>query len=304
MTERRGPAPPLASEAPRPASKGGLQRGKASATAEPGEGPGTSSEAAQAEGLETERRTREPTGADWEFQPPRGSDEKGAQKCAVAGRTAEPGSRGPSGRAAAARGSGPGERRGSTDRGAGGSDPGGGVHRGGEKSDRSSRPVRVFVSQGDMVYIDEVEAMALRGRPGEENAVEGGQGERDGDEEQGGAPPQRPKEAGMAAKDVSEASGLEGGGAEGTKLPAFFDPLLNPGNRGNADQEKKPWASAVVLMVPLRLGLDELSPGYIPGACPRRDLLERRRGARTVCRGCLKMGGRSASPSCLRAGYS
>jgi len=39
---------------------------------------------------------------------------------------------------------------------------------------------------------------------------------------------------------------------------------LNPGSSGGDDQDGEAWSSAVVLLVPLRLGLDELSAGYIP----------------------------------------
>ncbi len=158
--------------------------------------------------------------------------------------------------------------------GGGGGGGGGGNGDGGEEVFPSARPLRVFVSQGDVVYVDEVEAVAIRG--GDEAAA-----------------------AGDAAAQQCHACGEEGGEANGTAAggeaggkkaqesdaadaraaedgedpsPAFFDPLLNPGSSGGDNQEGEAWSTAVVLLVPLRLGLDELSAGYIPSELvpPRR----------------------------------
>lgn len=146
----------------------------------------------------------------------------------------------------------------------------------GSESDGShSRPLRVFVSQGDVVYIDELEAIALRGRPGDK--VEGECGGKDGHElgiqdlslcrgleetDSVADVQERPKEQSGGEVETGHSKEL---GKVGTDSPAFFDPLLNPGSGADANKAKKSWSSAVVLLVPLRLGLHELSAGYIPG---------------------------------------
>lgn len=121
----------------------------------------------------------------------------------------------------------------------------------------SSRPLRVFVSQGDVVYVDEVEAVAIRG--GDAGAATA-QDSTDGDTcgEKGGEIDG--KSAGESAEETSQQRASGGERAP----PAFFDPLLNPGSNGAQKQQGGAWSSAVLLLVPLRLGLDELSAGYIP----------------------------------------
>ena len=113
----------------------------------------------------------------------------------------------------------------------------------------SSRPLRVFVSQGDVVYVDEVEAVATRG---------GDAGTASSEEESlaanGSAAPLMAAESGSAIKSQ---------GGSGGSSPAFFDPLLNPGN-GGTRREQEAWSSAIVLLIPLRLGLDALSRDYMP----------------------------------------
>ncbi|CAN0431196.1 unnamed protein product, partial [Discosporangium mesarthrocarpum] len=53
-------------------------------------------------------------------------------------------------------------------------------------------------------------------------------------------------------------------GSAESSTPTFFDPLLNPGGSGGDGREQKqPWSGAVILLVPLRLGLEELSSVYI-----------------------------------------
>ncbi|CAM9977838.1 unnamed protein product, partial [Choristocarpus tenellus] len=48
-------------------------------------------------------------------------------------------------------------------------------------------------------------------------------------------------------------------------VPAFFDPLLNPGIETEDGTGKEQWSGAVILLIPLRLGLEELSAVYIDG---------------------------------------
>lgn len=115
----------------------------------------------------------------------------------------------------------------------------------------SSGPLRVFVSQGDVVYIDEVEAMAISGG----GAVAAG-GEIENLEANGSSRPSTATEC--------ESSSRSHENLGGSSSPAFFDPLLNPGVEGDRRQEQEAWSSAVVLLVPLRLGLDEMSTGYVP----------------------------------------
>lgn len=115
----------------------------------------------------------------------------------------------------------------------------------------SSGPLRVFVSQGDVVYIDEVEAMAIRGG----DAVATG-GKRESLEANGSSGP--------SAATESESSSRSHEVSDRSSSPAFFDPLLNPGVEGDRRREHEAWSCAVVLLVPLRLGLDEMSTGYVP----------------------------------------
>lgn len=42
--------------------------------------------------------------------------------------------------------------------------------------------------------------------------------------------------------------------------PAFFDPLLNPPEH----DEEREWATALLILIPLRLGLDQLNASYVP----------------------------------------
>lgn len=134
----------------------------------------------------------------------------------------------------------------------------------------SARALRVFVSQGDVVYIDEVEAVAIRGGDddaavtSDEDAAAAAAanghtcGEKSG-EMNGTA---TGKSGGQTAPSVASVhTAVEG---EGVGSPAFFDPLLNPGSSGGQNQQGKAWSSSVLLLVPLRLGLDELSASYIP----------------------------------------
>lgn len=137
-----------------------------------------------------------------------------------------------------------------------------------------ARPLRVFVSQGDVVYIDEVEAVAIRG--GDDDAAATVEEEDAagaaaaaakrhtcGEQNTGVNGTATGKSDGqtMAPPGASVPAAVKGG--EGS-TPAFFDPLLNPGSTGGQNQQGKAWSSAVLLLVPLRLGLDELSAGYIP----------------------------------------
>lgn len=160
----------------------------------------------------------------------------------------------------------------------------------------SFRPLRVFVSQGDVVYIDEVEAMAFRGEGGftRNNGVSTGKRSEEGAigyaDENGGFPDDDCRAP--AAEEAGSASDLSGretrpscdvGESSGRSSPAFFDPLLNPGDGMDNKEEKKAWASAVVLLVPLRLGLDELSAGYIPGGFASTPRRMRRQGFCRVC---------------------
>lgn len=115
----------------------------------------------------------------------------------------------------------------------------------------SSGPLRVFVSQGDVVYIDEVEAMAVRG-----GGAVAASGEIESLEANGSSRPSPATEY----ESSSRSHGISGGSSS----PAFFDPLLNPGDEGDRRQAQEAWSSAVVLLVPLRLGLDEMSTGYVP----------------------------------------
>lgn len=141
----------------------------------------------------------------------------------------------------------------------------------------SSRPLRVFVSQGDVVYIDEVEAMAVRGGDATAAAAAAAAKRPVVSTNGGAGAPESAGDAGDSAhgesNGVGDASPKQGkqrsdrtvgsGKGEGAP-PAFFDPLLNPGSGGGLEPEEEAWSSAVVLLVPLRLGLDELSAGYIP----------------------------------------
>lgn len=154
----------------------------------------------------------------------------------------------------------------------------------------SSRPLRVFVSQGDVVYIDEVEAMAIRkggdvaGEEGDVSGkVDGGIGgvansqdlsselqiSSNGRFAGKGTVPlgSDPLACENMAEDVDKDPGEGGGGSS----PAFFDPLLNPGSARERSRDEEAWSSAVVLLIPLRLGLDELSTGYIPSESQSRD---------------------------------
>lgn len=151
----------------------------------------------------------------------------------------------------------------------------------------SARPLRVFVSQGDVVYIDEVEAVAIRG--GDDNAAATATVEEDAtgaaaaanghtcgerNAEMNGTA--TGKSDGQTASSGASVNTVVKGGGRGS--PAFFDPLLNPGSSGVQSQQGKAWSSAVLLLVPLRLGLDELSAGYIPSeSVPLR---KGRKGAR------------------------
>ena len=54
--------------------------------------------------------------------------------------------------------------------------------------------------------------------------------------------------------------------------PVFFDPLLNPSrDAGTEDKSAEepipvlPWTLSVLIIVPLRLGLDRLNSDYTPG---------------------------------------
>lgn len=143
----------------------------------------------------------------------------------------------------------------------------------------ASRPLRVFVSQGDVVYIDEVEAVAIRGSDAAtaENAVAANGNAGGGTRAEVGtsAPSSAIDEGGktvselgggaspLGGKDRSDSPAHLGKGG-GVASPAFFDPLLNPGSGEGRHRQEEAWSSAVVLLVPLRLGLDELSAGYIP----------------------------------------
>ncbi|CAM9319132.1 unnamed protein product [Ectocarpus sp. 8 AP-2014] len=125
----------------------------------------------------------------------------------------------------------------------------------------SSRPLRVFVSQGDVVYIDEVEAVAVRGASDTATTATAanGHGAVSGGEH-------REEANGSATTGDGSSSARSDAAADSTDSPAaaFFDPLLNPGSGEGENPLEKAWSSAVVLLVPLRLGLDELSAGYIP----------------------------------------
>lgn len=145
---------------------------------------------------------------------------------------------------------------------------------GGDRILPSSRPLRVFVSQGDVVYVDEVEAVAIRGGDEAETAAEDPEDDHtcgEQSEQANGKP--TGKSGGETDRPRSDTSGTSGDGGERAP-PAFFDPLLNPGSSGGQNQDGGAWSSAVLLLVPLRLGLDELSAGYIPSefhpeiACP------------------------------------
>lgn len=143
---------------------------------------------------------------------------------------------------------------------------GGGSARAGEDAGEgpfpSSRPLRVFVSQGDVVYVDEVEAVAIRGGDAAETAEgDPADGHTCGEESEGlnGKPSGKSVGDGETAQQQSDSAN---GGEKAP--PAFFDPLLNPGSGGGQGQDGGAWSSAVLLLVPLRLGLDELSAGYIP----------------------------------------
>lgn len=172
-----------------------------------------------------------------------------------------PGEETPGGGGEAGRPAGDGSRNGGGSSPAGGKGGGGG----GEGVLPAARPLRVFVSQGDVVYADEVEAVAIRrcdeATPADDEAQQcHACGERSGEENGTAAAGEA---GGKKAKqsDATSAHAKEGGE---DPSPAFFDPLLNPGSSGGDNQEGEAWSSAVVLLVPLRLGLDELSAGYIP----------------------------------------
>eukprot|EP00904_Undaria_pinnatifida_P013341 jgi/Undpi1/9137/HiC_scaffold_26.g11595.m1 len=153
----------------------------------------------------------------------------------------------------------------------------------------SSRPLRVFVSQGDVVYIDEVEAAATRGsdKAAAAAAAAAANGNSttaaNGNGDAGTGKTNTSTGALENAAGVEKGGGTSGGGRtrgrrpaaaaagnsgkgpkEDGRSPAFFDPLLNPGSGGDWDRAEEAWSSAVLLLVPLRLGLDELSTGYIP----------------------------------------
>ncbi|CAM9995339.1 unnamed protein product [Scytosiphon promiscuus] len=159
---------------------------------------------------------------------------------------------------------GSGDRGGDSEVGGGGAANGEGGGAGFAEQSLPSRPLRVFVSQGDVVYIDEVEAVAVRGGDGD-SAAAGVAAAAAAAAENGNTCGAKGGEAsGASTKKLSEPAATnpledkEGGS------PAFFDPLLNPGSGGGQESQQKAWSSAVVLLVPLRLGLDELSEGYIP----------------------------------------
>lgn len=169
----------------------------------------------------------------------------------------------------------------------------------------SSRPLRVFVSQGDVVYIDEVEAAATRGNDnaaapaaaaaaanGDSTAAaNGGGGGTGGNGKAGTSTGALADVAGSGEKGIATSGLAAAGGApqeqsrrseatgnsakvktDGGSSPAFFDPLLNPGSGEGWDRAEEAWSSAVVLLVPLRLGLDELSAGYIPSELEKNEL--------------------------------
>lgn len=170
----------------------------------------------------------------------------------------------------------------------------------------SSRPLRVFVSQGDVVYIDEVEAAATRGNDsaaapaappaaaanGDSTAAaNGGGGGPGGDKKAGTGTGALADVTGSGEKGIATSGLAAAGGApqeqgrrseaagnsgkvkeDGGSSPAFFDPLLNPGSGEGWDRAEEAWSSAVVLLVPLRLGLDELSAGYIPSELDKVEL--------------------------------
>lgn len=131
----------------------------------------------------------------------------------------------------------------------------------------SSRPLRVFVSQGDIVYVDEVEAVAIRGgdaaepSTAEDPAAHGHTYGEKGEEVHGKSAGKSGGGEGETAQQQQQSHSANGGER---MSPSFFDPLLNPGSSGGQDQDGGAWSSAVLLLVPLRLGLDELSAGYIP----------------------------------------
>lgn len=146
---------------------------------------------------------------------------------------------------------------------------GGGGARAGEDSGggplSSSRPLRVFVSQGDVVYVDEVEAVAIRGgHAAAATAEHSADGHTCGEKiEETNGKSSTGKPDGETAQQQSDTSAKSTNDGESAS-PAFFDPLLNPGGSGGQNHEGGAWSSAVLLLVPLRLGLDELSAGYIP----------------------------------------
>lgn len=190
----------------------------------------------------------------------------------------------------------PAGRSGHCGSGGDGSRNGGGS--GGEGLLPSSRPLRVFVSQGDVVYVDEVEAVAIRG--GDAAAAEtvgwdSADGLTCGEKSEGANGKSSPRKS-----DVGETAHRRSGTSANTGIdgerapPAFFDPLLNPGRSGGQNGEEGAWSSAVLLLVPLRLGLDELSAGYIPS--------EARLGVVGAVVGVLKCAGRNYIRSRLDAG--
>lgn len=127
------------------------------------------------------------------------------------------------------------------------------------------------------MYIDEVEAVALRGASDTATTATtaNGHGAVSGGEH-------REEANGSATGDGSSLARSDAAAdSTDSPAPAFFDPLLNPGSGEGENPLEKAWSSAVVLLVPLRLGLDELSAGYIPserapkvfGVAGREDLL-------------------------------
>jgi cysteine protease ATG4 len=60
--------------------------------------------------------------------------------------------------------------------------------------------------------------------------------------------------------DAKEAKREEKTSAPDEGAPAFFDPLLHPPQH----DEEREWATALLILIPLRLGLDHLNESYVP----------------------------------------
>lgn len=147
----------------------------------------------------------------------------------------------------------------------------------------------VQVAQGDCVYVDEVEALCCLHRTfaddaepspsttagsaaaAEEADPTGGNGATSASQSTTPQPPPPPRTEQSAAGQDNGGGGSHDGGGGGSG--GFYDPLLNVDPTTTVPQTpaaqsstapQDPWSTALLLVVPLRLGLEKLNPEYHP----------------------------------------